>query len=130
MTTTSTDTTRAEYTAGLRALADLLDDNPDAKLPYEGHKGAPMAVFVDTADAGRAWLSILPEPIVTRVDSPTFPVEIRGTLAGLHIRVYVAAGVAMLPAPVPDPAPPLAPWLTSHIVNATASRRTPQRAPQ
>jgi hypothetical protein len=27
---------RTEYTAGLRALADLLDNNPDVPLPYSG----------------------------------------------------------------------------------------------
>lgn len=34
-TDTSTDP-RAAYTAGLRALADLLDTHPDLPLPYEG----------------------------------------------------------------------------------------------
>lgn len=34
--TTTTDDKRAEYTAGLRALADLLDEHPDLPLPHVG----------------------------------------------------------------------------------------------
>jgi hypothetical protein len=39
---TTTDT-RSSYTAGLRALADLLDDNPQVPLPYDGTR-SPITI--------------------------------------------------------------------------------------
>lgn len=34
-----TNTDRTGYTAGLRALADLLDEHPEVPLPYDGTQG-------------------------------------------------------------------------------------------
>ncbi len=38
---------RAEYIKGLRALAQLLEDNPELRLPHEGVAGRSASIFVD-----------------------------------------------------------------------------------
>lgn len=56
---------RAEYIAGLRMLADLLEQNPHLKLPFYGHI-SPMRVLVcndepqEQRDQLAAWVKALP----------------------------------------------------------------------
>jgi hypothetical protein len=45
------DPERAAYTAGLRALADVLDKHDQIPLPHHGNGGAILIMFLDPADA-------------------------------------------------------------------------------
>lgn len=63
---TTNDTTndvRAEYIAGLRALADALEQHPELMLPYTGRLSSPMNV-IPLGDEQRpqltAWARALP----------------------------------------------------------------------
>lgn len=111
MNAASSTDTRAEYCQGLRALADFLDATPAAPLPYEGQSPA-LGVFADDVPGARAWLG-LPGARVARDPSRNHPVAILVTLAGLHVRVHVAASIALdVPVVTPwRPEPALAPWL-------------------
>jgi hypothetical protein len=42
---TTDDTSRREYAAGLRKLADIIDDCPEVPLPYEGTNSPLMITF-------------------------------------------------------------------------------------
>lgn len=91
---------RGGYTAGLRALADLLDANPHVPLPHAGSKISPLSImhlsgydeesrateraaFAETVRAfpgqreKRAWAA----------DSGTAYFDVDAQLEGLHVRV-------------------------------------------
>ncbi|MET8866471.1 hypothetical protein ABZW11_26335 [Nonomuraea sp. NPDC004580] len=79
---------RAAYTAGLRALADALDANPDLPLPWQGGPYMAMTLhFLDAQDpraemaAARRALGI-PMDKAPREDGYF---DMRGTLHGVHI---------------------------------------------
>ena len=58
-----TETERSEYTAGLRALADMLDTHPDLELPYTGGPHSTMNVLplrVNQRAQMAAWARALP----------------------------------------------------------------------
>jgi hypothetical protein len=61
--TKATTDTRAEYIAGLRMLADLLDANPHLGLPFDG-RTLPMSVYITREDEQREklaeWARALP----------------------------------------------------------------------
>lgn len=87
-----TDTeTRTNYTAGLRALADLLDNNPDLPLPYTGINAAsPITFYVlDAGEDPKGTLAkiarLLPGTVGKTTSGSGQYFSITGTLAGLHI---------------------------------------------
>ena len=106
---------RAEYTKGLRALADLLDTNPDLDLPWEGSSPqyATLSVIAlgdDGAAQIAAWAKALPGIKKKQVQSTHF--YLNGSLHGLHLRVVVerdqvcrrvVTGTREVTAQVPDP---------------------------
>lgn len=60
MTNPTTDE-RAEYIAGLRALADLLERNPDLELPHTGMGGSLCVVLHETQrEQLAAWARAMP----------------------------------------------------------------------
>lgn len=54
---------RTEYIAGLRQLADLLEQHPDLELPFDG-RSHPISVYLTTKEDQRtplaAWTRVLP----------------------------------------------------------------------
>lgn len=51
---------RADYVAGLRWLADLLEGNPDLVVPWSGTESS-IDVFVETAQELAAWRQVFIE---------------------------------------------------------------------
>ena len=106
---------RAEYTKGLRALADLLDANPDLDLPWEGsHPQYGTLSVITLADEGAAqiaaWAKALPGTKKKEVRDTHF--YLKGSLHGLHMRVIanrdqvcrrVVTGTREVTEEVPDP---------------------------
>ncbi len=109
---------RVEYTAGLRALADLLDAHPELRLPYDGRTG-PIAVYLTTQDGAdqranlAAWARVLPGPKTKEqagTDGQLF--ALRARLHGLNFEVIanrdevcerVVVGTREVVETVPDP---------------------------
>ncbi|GAA1707667.1 hypothetical protein GCM10009765_66430 [Fodinicola feengrottensis] len=110
---------RSEYTAGLRALADLLDKHPEVPLPYSGRSafGGHLTWILagDTdqrnvlADIARA----LPGPVHKVVRGVAF--DLKGALHGLHVLVIAdraevctrrVVGIREVTKEIPDPAAP------------------------
>ena len=87
---------RQAYTAGLRQLADLLDERPDIPLP---HQGTDTAVpihwlyfgngrdFEEQKAIARTIVRAIPGQIVKRETGDLF--RFHGRLAGLHLEVVV-----------------------------------------
>ncbi len=94
--TTATETTtdrRTEYTAGLRMLADLLDANPNLRLPGDGNSDyQPITVFVTNGEDQRAnlaaWVRALPGKKTKKEEGTGGAyLGLRALLRGLHFRV-------------------------------------------
>jgi hypothetical protein len=82
-------TDRAEYIAGLRQLADLLEQNPDAlPLPYEGRSGAITFHFLSGEDP-KAEMAAAARAIPTRLDKSGGDsyFDLTGSLHGLKIEL-------------------------------------------
>lgn len=110
------DPERAAYVAGLRALADLLEANPDLVLPFDG-RTHPISVFARTGDDQRtalaAWVRALPgrkDKRETGTGGRIF--EVAGSLRGLRVSVMadrdevcerVVVGTREITETVPDP---------------------------
>ena len=112
METTVTDQ-RAEYIKGLRALADVIEQHPDLRLPSTGHSDwAPIHVIPrdDQRAELAAWARVLPG---RKAKSPRGEyLDLEGTLHGLHIKVIcdrgevcerVVVGTEEVTKEVPDP---------------------------
>ena len=93
-------TDRTAYTQNLRALADILDNNPGVPLPYE--KTVMFFVHGDLTEA-LAIRDLMVNPVTSRDTSVTFPVNIDGQLAGLSAHVYVSAEAAGVSPEAPRP---------------------------
>ncbi|HEX5347886.1 MAG TPA: hypothetical protein VFW64_12430 [Pseudonocardiaceae bacterium] len=79
---------RQEYIDGLRALADLLEANPDLRLPYTGRdRGGALLVMPhgDERDEVAEWARALPGEKSKTVRDEYFDLD--GQLHGLHLRV-------------------------------------------
>lgn len=91
---TSTDA-RSAYTAGLRALADILEANPNVRLPYEGtmsalswgvygtHVPEGAEIPVALADLARV---LIPGIRTKTIDDTYYRLE--GNLHGLKVEVW------------------------------------------
>lgn len=79
---------RAHFTAGLRALADLLDAHPELELPYDGYR-SPISVIPYGAQAQReqlaAWAKALPGE--KKKDARDTQFYLTGSLHGLEVRL-------------------------------------------
>ena len=85
---------RVEYIAGLRRLADLLEQNDAMTLPYYGDSAA-LAVFVYDRAGVAAYAGVLAgsgEKIDP--DAKEFGYELEGRLAGLRVLIHAALDVA------------------------------------
>lgn len=85
--TTNTVDERGEYIAGLRDLADWLDQNPDIPLPWTGsiHERFSLAVWADKATLGRI-VRALPGPIEKDHRATTLAVQAK--FRGLAVEAY------------------------------------------
>ena len=85
-------TDRNDYIAGLRALADALDTNAELPLPYHGGSDStPILAFAYGKDAVAAWARAMPGKVEKKYDDTgdsTFGFQLRGSFAGLSIRVH------------------------------------------
>ena len=79
---------RAAYTAGLRALADVLDKHPEVPLPYAGDLGA-IDFYFTSCDDPRAAMAAAARAIPCKWDKRTTAngsfFYLSGHLAGLRI---------------------------------------------
>ncbi|HTI26215.1 MAG TPA: hypothetical protein VL652_34820 [Kutzneria sp.] len=107
---------RAEYIAGLRELADILEEHPELMLPYRGAH-APLEVIPGDADEQReqlaAWARVLPgkkQKAAAGASGELF--RLTGNLRGLAFEVLcvrsdvcerVVTGTTEVTREVPDP---------------------------
>jgi hypothetical protein len=106
--------TRAAYTAGLRALADVLDEHPELPLPYDGTT-SPVCVFAYDREHVATFAKVLPGPVekVYEDDDQTFGFRLRGLFGGVKFEVIapraevctrIVKGTREVTREVPDPA--------------------------
>lgn len=79
---------RTEYVAGLRQLADVLERNPDLRLPYTGSHGALLVItppWTDHRAELAAWVKVLPGRKDGHVRNEMF--DLASSFAGLKIKV-------------------------------------------
>lgn len=109
----STDQDRAGYTAGLRALADILDQHPEIPLPYEGRLGT---ISWPVYDGGAERLAAIARVVIpgrrekdTSLDGYF---KVIGKLHGLSLEVWstrqlvcerIVTGTREVTREVPDP---------------------------
>lgn len=105
---------RAEYTAGLRALADLLEANPHLRLPYYGSTVPLPVIVVSGDDQPREcadWARALPGLVTKDASDDYF--SLLGSLRGLRMSVTAyrdrvctrtVTGTEDVTRRVPDPA--------------------------
>lgn len=106
---------RAEYIAGLRQLADALEQHPELNLPFNG-RTPESNIFVTTAGGGdprgqvAAWARVLPGRKDKRERGEYL--DLHGAFRGLHIKVIanreavcekVVIGTETVTEIVPDP---------------------------
>jgi hypothetical protein len=105
-------TDRTAYTAGLRALADALDNDLDLPLPYHGSRIAALSIFTEKKDEVVAYARLLPGKVDKAVTDGHYGFELRGALHGLNVLVYapreevcerVVRGTREITREVPDP---------------------------
>lgn len=88
--TTNAHDERAEYIAGLRALADALEADRDLVLPYTGNSEySRFSVFTDTRRSLQLWAKAIPGTKDKEVtEDQHYGFEVLGQIRGLHVRVY------------------------------------------
>lgn len=97
---------RAQYIAGLRQLADVLEANPSVSTPYTGgHQAAELLIFADTANEFVEACARVGAEVVEVNSRPRG----RVMFAGLHLAVYATDRVCaqLLSLDPPPPTPPL-----------------------
>jgi hypothetical protein len=112
-------TDRAGYIAGLRKLADLLEQHDDLPLPYEGSSSSggrriTFYYFGETAEAFKAAARMLPGPLTKEITDGALPTfTLTGAVAGVHFQATahrdlvcerVVVGTDEVTEMVPDPA--------------------------
>jgi hypothetical protein len=81
-------TTHAEFAAGMRAIADFVENNPDTVgLPYDGTL-SEFSIFADSRDEFLTWLSLLTGKKVTVKDEGKYGVQVTGAIHGFRVIVY------------------------------------------
>ena len=82
-------TDRTGYIKGLRALADILDNNPALPLPWDGGHASRLSIFVETREQAAGYARLIPGKVIKKVtDSSAYGFELRGSIAGLRVLVY------------------------------------------
>ena len=97
---------------GLRALADLIDNNPAVPIPWGIERGQVGWFVQGTIDDALAIRAVMDDSKITRTDSTNFPVDIVGRVAGMQARVQIVARLALAAGEaVAPPAPAMNPLL-------------------
>lgn len=120
-------TTRSEYIAGLRALADLLEAHDDVILPYgagadDWAKSVKMTFYCGDKAEFIAFTKAFPGKLDKQVDegSPGYGFELHGRLHGLHLYAAVkrsqvctrvVTGTREVTTKVPAPGAPVVPMV-------------------
>lgn len=109
----STEPGRADYIAGLRALATTLEHHPDLELPYDGRSSSiNVMVHGDQRERVAAWARVLPGAKNKRASTNGAYFYLEGRMAGLQIAVIadrgevcerVVVGTREVTEEVPDP---------------------------
>ena len=86
-------TDRTEYTQGLRALADLLDHNPDLPLPYHGSDAHHRLNWIEYDKTSAARFAQLIPGTVTKTARGDC-IDLEGQIAGLHV-LFIASRAAV-----------------------------------
>lgn len=104
---------RSAYTAGLRAIADLLDTHPELPLPYDGTTTA-ITVFAYDREHVATFARLLPGPVEkVYEDDPTFGFRLNAHVGAVRFQVVapraevctrVVKGTREITREVPDPA--------------------------
>lgn len=91
-------TDRTSYIRGLRALAQLLDDNPDLSLPYEGPtEPLKQSIFIggpSPVTQALLYIQAMDEPPtmeLKRQSTDLTWLNIKGRIEGLHIKLHLWA---------------------------------------
>jgi hypothetical protein len=91
--------TRGEYVAGLRALADMLEQHGDCPLPYGAGtenwtKSVMLTFYCHGRDEFDAFRRAFPGRLDKKVDeqSEAYGFELHGSLRGLHLYAAVDRG--------------------------------------
>lgn len=107
------DFDRVDYIDGLRQLADLLQENPDIPVPYDGSAASINWILLPREDQKGILAAIaraLPGKVEKRVRGDAF--DLVGRLAGLHVKVIadrdevcarVVTGTETVTKTIPDP---------------------------
>lgn len=89
---------RADYIRGLRTLAQLLADNPDLSLPYDGStERIRQAIFIEgpsPVTQALLFIQAMDEPPTMNLkrQSPDLTwLDINGCIDGLHVRLHLQA---------------------------------------
>lgn len=102
---------RASYVAGLRALADLLEDNEHLPLPFEGSQ-SNLSFFTSNREQLQSLARLMGRAEKDYTDNPVYGFKLRGELFGLDVIAYgnreqvctsVVKGVREVTREVPDP---------------------------
>lgn len=93
--TSMTDTdARAEYIAGLRAIADALDHDTTLGIPFHGHASAAM-IFPRTREELIAWTRLLTErntPVIREYEPYGFKLD--GQICGFTVSIHAPLDIA------------------------------------
>ncbi|MEO3856105.1 hypothetical protein [Acrocarpospora sp. B8E8] len=104
---------RAEYIRGLRALADILENNPDLDLPYTGRREYGMLHFIpgeSSKKQARLFARLIPGTVGKEPRDTAF--DLVGKLHGLHVKMIaqrdevctrVVTGTREVTEEIPDP---------------------------
>lgn len=81
---------RAEYIAGLRALADALESDPGLTVPFSGSAASDLSVFIETKEELQHWVRVMPGRKDKQVDDgdDNWGFRLAGAIRGLHVLVY------------------------------------------
>lgn len=108
---------RAGYIAGLRQLADVLEQHPEVPLPFQGHGMALTFSFFRHGDDNRAAMAAAAKALpcqLQKAGSDEY-FDLNGKLAGLKIQLTafrgevcerVVVGTREVTEEIPDPAAP------------------------
>lgn len=92
MTSITEDTARGEYVAGLRAIADLLDQHPELELPDTGRgENHEFSLCAGDREQMVAWARVLDAPTEKPSISGNGIHYLRGLVGCLRFRVFASA---------------------------------------
>ncbi|MEU8278170.1 hypothetical protein ACFYOK_37615 [Microbispora bryophytorum] len=77
---------------GLEALAQLLRENPELPLPYDGMDGQPISFFVDgpsSQEQALAFVEVMQEPRLELKPSVYHGLHVFGRVGGIKVKLHI-----------------------------------------